>query len=138
MLADVLEIVDEKKESVCEPDSLCLGREVVCARGLDFGLVHATHAGTGSCAVVFLWEIDDEGAHGDGGCCDADGVLDGFASDASWVDNTGFLEVDEAFFWRHDVDALPVFGGFDLGEKCLRVEAGILHDLNKWSLESIL
>ena len=101
-------------------------------------LVHSAHAGTSGCAIVFLWEIDDEGAHSNGGGCDADSVLDSFAGDAGWIDDTSLLEVDKTFFWSHNVDALAIFGVFNLSKQSLRIEACIFHDLDKWSLEGVL
>ena len=91
-------------------------------------LVHATaHAGC-SGWVIFFWEIDDEGAHSDSCSSDADGVLNSFASDASWINDAGFLEVNETFGWFHDINALPVFGGLDLSEESLAIETSIFHN----------
>lgn len=63
--------------------------------------------------------------------------MDGFFRDFRWVDDASFLEVDEAFFWFHDVNSLAGFRFLDFGKESLRVKAGILHDMNEGSLESL-
>lgn len=84
-----------------------------------YGLVHAAHVGSSwSC---FLWDVDDEGAHSDGGGSNAGGALDGFFRDLGWVDDASFFEVDEAFFWFHDVNSLAGFCLLDFGEEGLAV-----------------
>ena len=98
-------------------------------------LVHAAHGGVG--VVVFFWEIYDEGAHSDSGGSDANCILYSFASDAGWIDNTSFLHIDDTLVWRHNINALPVFGVLDFVEQGGAIKTGIFHDMDKWSLECI-
>ena len=84
-------------------------------RGLKI-LVHA-HVAAGGSFGFFFGDFADEGAHGDSGGGDGDGVLDGFTSDASGVDNAGFFQVNETFFRGHDVDSLSRLSFFDFGEE---------------------
>lgn len=99
-------------------------------------LVHAAHVWcSGS---LFFRQIDDEGTHSNGGSSDASSALDGFFGDFGWVDNSGFFEVNNSLFGRHDIDTEARFGFFDFSEKSLRIEAGIFHDMDEWGFEGFL
>lgn len=102
-------------------------------------LVHSAHTTTHTSGGVgvFFWNFDDESAHGDGGRGDRYRVLDGFTGDFYGVDNTGFFDIDDAFFWGHDVDALPWLTRLDLREEGLGVEAGVLHDVDEWGFKGV-
>ena len=84
-----------------------------------YGLVHAAHVGSSwSC---FLWDVDDEGAHSDGGGSNAGGALDGFFRDLGWVDDASFFEVDEYLF-SGSMTLIP-WPGFAFSTSARRVPA---------------
>ena len=64
--------------------------------------------------------------------------MDGFFGDLGGVNHAGFFEVDEAFFWGHDVDAVTWLSFLDFGEQGLRVEASVLDDVDEGSGEGAL
>lgn len=121
---------------------MLIGRKKPPWTGVSFGagsagLVHATHVRNGG-RSWFLGDVDDESAHGNSGSSDAGCALDGFFRDFRWVDDAGFFQVDEAFFWFHDVNSLARLRLFDFGEESLRVETSVFHNVNEGSLEGLL
>ncbi len=62
--------------------------------------------------------------------------MDGFFGDFGWVDDAGFLQIDDSLLRIHDVDTETRLGFFDFSKESLRIEAGVFHDMNKRSGES--
>ena len=100
------------------------------------GLVHTAHIRRGRRG--FLRDVNDEGTHGDGGGSNAGSALDGLFGDLGGINHAGFFKVNEALFGSHNVDAVAGLGFLNLGEQGLRIETGVLHDVDEGSGESAL